>query len=154
MGTVLKARQVSMDRLVALKILPKRLAQNQDFVKRFVREARSAARLRHPNIVSAYEVGIADGYHFFAMEYVEGESLDAALLRNGPIEQDRAVELMKQVCSALAAAHAKGIVHRDIKPSNLMIDEKGNVRITDFGLAKFRRYNGIVRRRSEKPGNS
>ncbi len=83
MGTVLKARQVSMHRLVALKILPKKLAENERFVQRFLREARSAAKLRHPNIVQAYDVGQAEGYYFFAMEFVDGETLDAIIRRDG-----------------------------------------------------------------------
>ena len=136
MGTVLRARQVSMDRLVALKILPKRLAQNADFVARFIREARSAARLSHPHIVQAYDVGKSEGYYYFAMELIEGEGLEAILAREGPLEQNRALGYLKQVCSALAHAHGAGIVHRDIKPSNLMIDRTGNVRVTDFGLAR------------------
>jgi WD40 repeat protein len=136
MGTVLKARQVSMDRFVALKILPKRLASNEDYVRRFVREARAAARLHHPHIVQAHDVGEDDGTYYFVMEYVDGEGLDAAVAREGPLEAERALQIMKQVCSALWAAHEAGIVHRDIKPANLMLDSKGNVRVTDFGLAK------------------
>ena len=136
MGTVLKARQVSMDRIVALKVLPRRLAQNEDYVKRFIREARSAARLRHANIVQAHDVGAVDGYYYFAMEFVDGETLDTVLRRDGPLESRRALQVMKQVCSALRAAHEAGIVHRDIKPSNIMLDRRGEVRVTDFGLAK------------------
>ncbi|HUT34947.1 MAG TPA: protein kinase, partial [Planctomycetota bacterium] len=136
MGTVLKARQVSMDRLVALKILPKKLAENEQFVQRFLREARSAAKLRHPNIVQAFDVGQAEGYYFFAMEFVDGETLDAIIRREGPLEPNRALDVMRQTASALAAAHEAGIVHRDIKPSNIMIDKKDEVRVTDFGLAK------------------
>ncbi|MBL7224412.1 MAG: protein kinase [Candidatus Brocadiae bacterium] len=95
MGTVLKARQLSMDRLVALKILPRRLAEDQDFVARFFREARSAARLRHPHIVQAFDVGQAEGYYYFAMEYVDGEGPNAILQRDGPFEAAHALRLMK-----------------------------------------------------------
>ena len=136
MGTVLRARQVAMDRVVALKILPPELARNQAFVQRFVREARAAGRLRHPHIVQAHDVGVAEGYYYFAMELVEGESLAEVLRREGALPQDRALELLRQTCSALAAAHKAGIIHRDIKPSNLMLDAEGRVRVTDFGLAK------------------
>ena len=136
MGTVLKARQISLDRLVALKILPQRLAANEQFVQRFLREARSAARLRHPHIVQAIDVGQVEGYYVFAMEYVDGETLEAILRREGPLEPERALRYLKQTTSALAAAHDAGLVHRDIKPSNLMIDRQDEVRVTDFGLAK------------------
>ncbi|NQT88427.1 protein kinase, partial [bacterium] len=136
MGTVLKARQVSMDRLVALKVLPPRLAKDEAFVRRFVREARAAATLRHPHIVQGHDAGLADGTYYFAMEYVDGEGLDALIAREGPLPPKRALEIMRQVVSALWAAHEAGIVHRDIKPSNLMLDSKGEVRVTDFGLAK------------------
>ncbi|MBL7223681.1 MAG: serine/threonine protein kinase [Candidatus Brocadiae bacterium] len=119
MGTVLKARQVSMERFVALKILPRRLAQDPAFVQRFYREARSAAKLRHANIVQAHDVGEDQGYHYFAMEYVDGETLDAILLRDGPLDQGRALAYMKQVCSALACAHDAGIIHRDTSPRTL-----------------------------------
>ncbi len=136
MGTVLKARQVSMDRVVALKILPQCLAADAAFVERFIREAHAAARLRHPHIVQAYDAGLSDGYYYFAMEYVDGTGLDALLAREGVLAPDRALGILKQTCSALWAAHDAGIIHRDIKPSNIMVDSKGDVRVTDFGLAK------------------
>lgn len=136
MGTVFRARQISMDRVVALKVLSERLARNREYVSRFIREARAAASLRHPHIVQAHDVGVADGYYYFAMEWVDGEGLDKVLARSGPMDQSRAVELMKQVCSALEAAHDAGIIHRDIKPSNIMVDRHGLARVTDFGLAR------------------
>ena len=136
MGNVFKARQVSMDRLVALKLLPARLAQNGRFVERLTREARAAARLSHPNIVHAYDVGEADGHCYFAMEYIDGEGLDSVLRRDGPLELNRARRIMMQVTSALAAAHEAGVIHRDIKPSNILLDRKGRARVADFGLAK------------------
>jgi len=136
MGNVFKARQVSMDRLVALKILPTRLARDEESVERLTREARAAAKLRHPNIVHAYDVGSADGHYYFAMEYVDGEGLDAVLRSDGPLDQDRALQILIQVTRALAAAHEAGIIHRDVKPSNIMLDSKGEVRVTDFGLAE------------------
>jgi hypothetical protein len=136
MGTVYRALQLSMDRTVALKLLPSHLAQDEQYVGRFLREARAAARLRHPHIVQAHDVGFADGCYFFAMEYVDGENLGSILRREGPLAPGRALEYMKQTCRALAAAHKAGIIHRDIKPSNLMVDREGAVRVTDFGLAR------------------
>ena len=144
MGTVLKARQLSMDRLVALKILPRRLAESEAFVARFLREARSAARLYHPHIVRAYDVGQAGGYYYFAMEYIDGEGLNVILAREGRLEPTRALRFMKQVCNALAAAHKAGVIHRDVKPSNLMLDRHGDVRVTDFGLAKITEGDGAI----------
>jgi len=135
MGDVYRARQVSMNRIVALKILPARLAHNERFVQRLIQEAQAAARLRHPHIVHAYDVGHADGHYYFAMEYVDGEGLDSVLRRDGPLEQGRALAILKQVASALAAAHEAGVIHRDIKPSNLILDSRGEVRVADFGLA-------------------
>jgi hypothetical protein len=122
MGTVLKARQVSMDRLVALKVLPQRLAADDAFVGRFIREAHAAAKLRHPHIVQGFDAGLADGYYYFAMEYVDGVGLDAIVARDGPLEPNRALQVLKQATSALWAAHDAGVVHRDIKPSNLMVE--------------------------------
>ncbi|NQT85254.1 protein kinase [bacterium] len=136
MGTVYKARQVSMERVVALKLLPRRLEKDEAYVARFFREARSAAELRHQNIVQAYDVGRADGRYFFAMEYVDGDDLRLILRGQGPLPQERALKYLKQTCEALAAAHSRGIIHRDIKPSNLIIDSDDCVRVADFGLAK------------------
>ncbi|MBM4034164.1 MAG: hypothetical protein FJ291_20630 [Planctomycetes bacterium] len=136
MGTVLKARQTSTGRIVALKVLPRRLARDERFVTRFIREAFAAARLRHPHIVQVYDAGLADGYYYFAMEYVDGEGLDKVLARGGPLEPGLALRLMRQVCGALQAAHEAGIIHRDIKPSNILLDSQDCVRVTDFGLAK------------------
>ncbi|MFW6108672.1 MAG: protein kinase domain-containing protein [bacterium] len=135
MGTVHEARQISMDRPVALKILAQRLADSEEFVARFLREARSAAKLRHPHIVQAIDVGQAEGCYYFAMELVDGEGLSALVRRDGPPDQEQALRWMKQVCSALVAAHKAGIVHRDIKPSNVLVDREGQVRVADFGLA-------------------
>ncbi|MBM4039605.1 MAG: hypothetical protein FJ290_13945 [Planctomycetes bacterium] len=136
MGVVYKGRQKALDRLVAIKVLSPDLAQKEGFIERFEREARTAAALRHPNIVQVYSVGEAQGVHYIAMEYVDGEGLDKVLERDGPLPPPRALDILKQVCAALVAAHEAGVVHRDIKPSNLMLDSRGVVRVTDFGLAK------------------
>ncbi|MFP4058666.1 MAG: protein kinase domain-containing protein [Candidatus Brocadiia bacterium] len=136
MGAVFKARQVAMDRLVALKVLPAKLAGDEAFVSRFVREARAAARLRHPHVVQAYDAGEAEGHYYFAMEYVDGESLEDILVRDGALDPRRGLAYMRQVASALAAAHEAGLVHHDIKPANIMLDARGNAMVADFGLAK------------------
>jgi len=136
MGTVFKARQVSMDRVVALKVLPPNLAKNQDFVQRFLREARSAAKLNHPNIVQGIDVGEADGVYYFAMEFVDGPTLKDLLKREGRLEEKKALNIVGGVARALEHAHKHGIVHRDIKPDNIMISRDGVVKLADLGLAR------------------
>jgi len=136
MGQIYLARQISLDRDVALKILPERFARDSSFKARFEREAREAARLNHPNIISVYAYGIKDGIPYFAMEFVEGEDLSRLLKKRGKFPVQEALRIAKEVAKALEAAHKKGIVHRDIKPSNIMLKEDGSVKVTDFGLAK------------------
>jgi serine/threonine-protein kinase len=138
MGEVYKARQVSLDRIVAVKILPKSLSHNEGFEERFRREARSAANLIHPNVIQVYHIGIDQelGTPYFAMEFVEGEDLQQRMRRIGRPPFEQTVELLAGVTSALACAYEKGIVHRDIKPSNIMIDRNEIVKVMDFGLAK------------------
>jgi len=136
MGAVYKARQASLGRFVAIKVLPRAFSRDTSFVERFGREGRAAAAVRHPHIVDIHAVGTDRGFQYIAMEFVEGESLADVLKREGRLPADRALALMKQVAEALAAAHEVGIIHRDIKPSNIMIDSKGRVRVADFGLAK------------------
>lgn len=135
MGVVYKAHEESLNRHVALKVLGEHLAAEDDAVERFVREARSAARLNHPNIVQIYAISEDAGRHFFAMEYVAGRSLQQVLRAEGRLEAERAARLVVQAASGLEAAHEHGIVHRDIKPANLMVDARGLVKIADFGLA-------------------
>lgn len=135
MGSVYCARQVSMDRLVALKLLPQELGKNEEFVKRFMREARTTAKLSHKNIISAFDVGESNGYYYFAMELVKGEALDEVLKREGKLPPPRAVELALQVVAGLEHASSQGIIHRDIKPANVMLDEHGVAKIADMGLA-------------------
>jgi serine/threonine-protein kinase len=136
MGAVYRARQASLDRLVAVKVLPQHVAEDVSFLERFRREARAAAAISHSNIVQVFSVGQDKGYQFIAMELVDGESLSAVLNREGRVAPDLALAYLKQVASALAKAHAAGIVHRDIKPANLLLTSDGLVKVADFGLAK------------------
>jgi len=137
MGVVFKARQVSMDRIVAIKFLPKKLAQDERIVARFLREARAAGQLAHPNIVSVHELGLAEGMHFIAMEYVDGNSIQKKLKENGPFTEKETLEISGQIAEALKLAHARGVLHRDIKPDNFLIDSAGRVRLADLGLASI-----------------
>jgi len=136
MGSVFKARQRELDRVVALKILSPRLARNKEFVERFMREARSAGRLSHANIVGAIDVGESEGFFYFAMEYVDGQTLGQRLAREGRLPEAQALAITVEVARALDHAQSKGLIHRDIKPDNIMLTKDGRVRVTDFGLAK------------------
>src|ERR1035441_1627838 len=136
MGAVYKARQPTLDRLVALKILPPQASGDSGFADRFTREARALARLSHPNIVAVHEFGQAGGLHYFVREYVEGLTL-RQLEQAGKLTPREAMKIIPQICDALQFAHDEGIVHRDIKPENVMLDRKGGVKIADFGLAKI-----------------
>lgn len=136
MAVVYKARCTFLDRWVAIKILRDQYANNPEFVDRFQREARAAARLAHPNIVSIYDVGEDQGRHFIVMEYVQGENLKDYLSRRGPLTPQTVAEMGQQVAAALAHAHCRGIIHRDIKPHNLLVSPEGQVKVTDFGIAR------------------
>src|SRR5206468_3080296 len=135
MGVVYQARQVSLDRIVAVKMLLFGALSSQETVQRFRIEAAAAASLQHPHIVAIYEVGFNDGQHFFAMEYVAGRSL-AAIVKDGPLSPRRAATYLKAIAEAIHYAHEHGILHRDLKPSNVLIDPFDQPKVTDFGLAK------------------
>ena len=135
MGAVYKARQPALDRLVALKILPPQSAKDPGFAERFNREARALARLSHPNIVAVYDFGQAVDVPYFLMEYVEGWTL-REVVRSGRLSPADTIRIVMQICEALQFAHDEGVVHRDIKPENILLDQKGRVKIADFGIAK------------------
>lgn len=136
MGEVYLARDIELERRVALKILPADLEGDEENTRRFIREAKAASALNHPNILTIYEVGRSDGLRFISTEYVHGETLRQRL-RRGPIDPEDALEISIQIAAALKAAHENGITHRDIKPENIMIRDDGLVKILDFGLAKL-----------------
>jgi serine/threonine protein kinase len=136
MGAVYKARQLKLDRVVAVKVLPPEVARDQGFRERFSREARSLARLNHANIVTIFDFGETDGLYYFTMEYVDGKSV-RQLLEAGELSPSLALKIIPQVCDALQYAHDEGFVHRDIKPENILLDKKGRVKIADFGLARL-----------------
>ncbi len=137
MGQVYKARQISLDRDVAIKILPGNLGEVEEFRERFDIEAKAVASLMHENILQMYSKGVTDdGTHYFAMEYVDGEDLADKIKRGVTFSEKEAIGIAMQVCSGLEAAWKKNIIHRDIKPSNIMVTKSGTVKIADFGLAK------------------
>ena len=136
MATVFLARQISLDRLVAIKVLPKRFSNNTNFIERFHKEGRSVAQLNHPNIVGAYDVGRAGDHHYFVMEYVDGQTVYDLILDDKRVKEKEALEIVMQVAKALKHAHERGFIHRDIKPKNLMITRKGRVKLADLGLAR------------------
>ena len=135
MGEVYRADDLQLGQSVALKFLPERLASNPADLARFRNEVKVARQIAHPNVARIYDIGEADGHVFLSMEYIDGEDLAGVLRRMGRPSQDKAVEIARQLCLGLAAAHDAGILHRDLKPANVMIDGRGRVRITDFGLA-------------------
>ncbi|MEJ7700665.1 MAG: serine/threonine-protein kinase [Pyrinomonadaceae bacterium] len=136
MGEVYLAEDTKLDRRVALKILPAEFAEDKDRMNRFVREAKSASALNHPNIITIHEIGESDGTHFIATEFIDGKTLNE-YAKSNPLNFKSALEIAIQIASALDEAHAAGIVHRDIKPDNVMIRENGLAKILDFGIAKL-----------------
>src|SRR5579872_3205326 len=135
MGEVYRADDLTLGQPVALKFLPEEAARDQGLLERFKNEVRIARRVSHPNVCRVYDVGDMEGYTFFTMEYVDGEDLASLLRRIGRLPEDKALDIARQLCAGLAAAHTKGVLHRDLKPANVMLDGRGQVVITDFGLA-------------------
>jgi eukaryotic-like serine/threonine-protein kinase len=136
MAVVYKARQLSLNRIVAIKVLPRRFTENKDYVERFYKEGQAAGKLNHPNIVQAVDVGEAGGYHYFVMEFVEGKTLYDDLAAGKVFGEQEALGIIIQVAEALRHAHSLGLIHRDVKPKNIMINKDGVVKLADMGLAR------------------
>lgn len=136
MASVYRAYQSSLNRYVAIKVLPPQLAYDEEFVHRFLREARAAASLNHPNIVTVHDVGEQDGLYYIVMEFLEGQTLKDLIQREGALSPERAARILAQVAAALDYAHQRGFVHRDIKPANIFVGPDGRVKLTDFGIAR------------------
>src|SRR3954452_21117371 len=136
MADVYCAEDQTLGRQVAIKILNERHAGDEQFVERFRREAKNAAGLSHPNIVSIYDRGEAEGTSYIAMEYLDGLSLKELILSRGPAPVSVAIDYARQILAALRFAHRNGIVHRDIKPHNVLVDAEGRLKVTDFGIAR------------------
>ncbi len=136
MAQVYLARDLLLDRPVALKVLFPELSVDQSFVERFRREAKAAANLTHPNIVSIYDWGQGAGTYFIVMEYVDGPTLSAMMRQSGPPTPEQAATIAASVAAALDFAHRRGVIHRDVKPGNVLIDSRGQVKVADFGIAR------------------
>ncbi len=137
MGEVYRAEDLKLSQIVAIKFLPASLSQDAGALARFHSEVRIARQVSHPNVCRVFDIGDADGVPFLTMEYVDGEDLSSLIRRIGRLSVDKAVEIGRQTCAGLAAAHERGVIHRDLKPANLMLDSTGRIRITDFGLASI-----------------
>lgn len=137
MAVVYEAKQISLDRTVAVKVLPKKFSENPEYVDRFYKEGQAAAKLNHPNIVQAIDVGEAGGYHYFVMEYVKGKTIYDDINEGSVFSEQDALDVIIQVASALAHAHSCGLIHRDVKPKNIMITEENIVKLADMGLARM-----------------
>src|ERR1700736_3044751 len=135
MGEVYRAEDLRLSQIVAIKFLPSTLSQDAGALARFHSEVRIARQVSHPNVCRVFDIGDADGVPFLTMEYVDGEDLGSLIRRIGRLSSDKAIEIARQICAGLAAAHERGVIHRDLKPANLMLDGAGKIRITDFGLA-------------------
>ena len=135
MGEVYRAEDLTLGQPVALKFLPATVEGDPEKLERFFNEARMAREVSHPAVCRVHDIGEVEGHHFLSMEYVDGEDLASLVRRIGRLPGDKAIDIARQICAGLAAAHAKGVLHRDLKPQNVMLDGRGKVRITDFGLA-------------------
>ena len=144
MGEVYRADDLRLGQPVALKFLPPTLKQDPQRLSQFHNEARTARQVSHPNVCRVYDIGEADGHLFLTMEYVDGEDLSSLLRRIGRLPEDKALEIARQICAGLAAAHERGVIHRDLKPANVMLDGNGKVRIMDFSLAATGAVTGIA----------
>ena len=136
MGMVYKARQLSMDRVVAMKVLNERYSSNSEFVDRFIREARAAGKLNHPNVIHVHDISRANGRHYFSMEFIDGASVKELQRAEKKIDLNKALDIVLQAAKALEFAHENRIVHRDVKPDNIMLTREGIVKIADLGIAK------------------
>ena len=135
MGEVYRADDLKLGRPVALKLLPENVERDPGRLERFLNEVRLAVQVTHPNVCRVFDIGEVDGRHYLSMEYVDGEDLASLLRRIGRLPQDKAIEIARQLCAGITAAHEEGILHRDLKPANVMLDGRGRAKITDFGLA-------------------
>ncbi len=151
MGEVYRADDLLLEQAVALKFLPRNLAENPDRQARFYGEVRIARQVSHPSVCRVYDVGVIDGVPYLSMELVEGDDLGSLLRRIGRLPEDKALDVARQLCAGLAAAHERGVLHRDLKPANIMIDAQGKVRITDFGLAVLVEHTGPQEKRAGTP---
>lgn len=142
MGEVYRADDLKLGQSVALKFLPENLSFDRERMDLLYNEVRLARSVSHPNVCRVYDIGEIDGLHFLSMEYIDGEDLGSLLRRIGRLPEDKGVEIARQICSGLYAAHERGVIHLDLKPSNIMIDGRGKVRITDFGLARLTESSG------------
>ena len=153
MGEVYRAQDTRLKREVAIKVLPQAFAADRERLRRFEQEARAAAALNHPNIVSVHDMGTADGSPYIVAELLDGQNL-GDLLRQGPVPARKALEYAIQAARGLAAAHDAHIIHRDLKPENLFITTDGQVKILDFGLAKLTRSDALGQQRTTAPTSS
>lgn len=137
MAVVYKAKDLLIDRYVAVKVMNNSLVHDQDFIRRFFREAKAAGSLSHPNVVSVYDVGREGSIYYMVMEYVQGPSLIELIKQEGPLSPEKAVYIASHICDGLSHAHRHGVIHRDIKPHNILVDQDHRYKVTDFGISYF-----------------